>query len=106
MVTLTITDAPTHGLPGHRCTLSVSVSATILSSNNTFMLSNSNNKQQSAATLSGNSFFYCLNVKFISSGGYVSTGNIAGKDILEFNQETESWTVIGAIKEPRIAHAV
>ena len=48
MVSLTMTDAPTHGLPGHRCTLSVSVSATILSSNNTFMLSNSNNKQHSA----------------------------------------------------------
>ena len=56
--------------------------------------------------LSGNSFFYCLNVKFISSGGYVSTGNIAGKDILEFNQETESWTVIGAMKEPKYATAV
>ena len=56
--------------------------------------------------LSGNSFFYCLNVKFISSGGYVSTGKFAGKDILEFNLQTESWTVIGAMNEPRLGHSV
>ena len=56
--------------------------------------------------LFGNSFFCCLNVKCISSGGYVTTEKIAAKDILEFNQETESWTLIGAMKEPRVAHAV
>ena len=28
------------------------------------------------------------------------------KDILEFNQETESWTVIGAMKEPKSLHTV
>ena len=28
------------------------------------------------------------------------------KNILEFNQETESWTVIGTMREPRRIHAV
>ena len=28
------------------------------------------------------------------------------KEILEFNHETESWIVIGAMKEPRENHAV
>ena len=56
--------------------------------------------------LFGNLFYCCLNVKCISSGGYVSTESVAGKDILEFNLQTESWAVIGAMEEPRIAHAV
>ena len=56
--------------------------------------------------LFGNSFLCCLNVKCIFSGGYVSTGKFAGKDILEFNFQTESWTVIGAMKEPRLGHSV
>ena len=55
--------------------------------------------------LFGNLFYCCLNVKCISSGGYVSTESVAGKDILEFNLQTESWTVIGAMKEPRLAHS-
>ena len=53
--------------------------------------------------LFGNSFLCCLNVKCISSGG---NSQKKLKDILEFNLLTESWTVIGAMKEPRIAHAV
>ena len=52
--------------------------------------------------LFGNSFLCCLNVKCISSGG-LSTEKL--KDILEFNLQTESWTVIGAMKEPRVAHS-
>ena len=35
------------------------------------------------------------------SGGYSSR-----EEILEFNQETESWIVIGAMKEPRKLLAV
>ena len=27
-------------------------------------------------------------------------------EILEFNHETELWTVIGAMKEPKVGHAV
>ena len=53
--------------------------------------------------LFGNSFLCCLNVKCISSGG-LSTEKL--KDILEFNLQTESWTVIGAMKEPRHGHSV
>ena len=56
--------------------------------------------------LFGNLFNCCLNVKCISSGGWVSTERVAGKDILEFNHKTESWTVIGAMKEPRLGHSV
>ena len=42
----------------------------------------------------------------ISSGGY-GRGDIGmRKDILEFNQETDSWTVIGAMKEDKYGHAV
>ena len=52
--------------------------------------------------LFGNSFLCCLNVKCISSGGN-SPKKL--KDILEFNLLTESWTVIGAMKEPRLAHS-
>ena len=52
--------------------------------------------------LFGNSFLCCLNVKCISSGGN-SPKKL--KDILEFNLLTESWTVIGAMKEPRFAHS-
>ena len=58
--------------------------------------------------LFGNSFLCCLNVKCISSGGYSAEGyvRVQQKDILEFNLQTESWTVIGAMKEPRIFHSV
>ena len=52
--------------------------------------------------LFGNSFLCCLNVKCISSGG---NSQKKLKDILEFNLLTESWTVIGAMKEPRLAHS-
>ena len=52
--------------------------------------------------LFGNSFLCCLNVKCISSGG---NSQKKLKDILEFNLQTESWTVIGAMKEPRVAHS-
>ena len=55
--------------------------------------------------LFGKSFLCCLTVKCVFLGGY-STEKFAGKDILEFNLQTESWTVIGAMKEPRLAHAV
>ena len=40
---------------------------------------------------------------------FYSGGNDEGgprKDILEFNQETKSWTVIAAMNEPRTGHAV
>ena len=39
-------------------------------------------------------------------GGYDGVYTGIRKEILEFNQETESWTVIGAMKEPRENHAV
>ena len=48
-------------------------------------------------------FFWDTLYVCISSGGYDGDGR---KDILEFNHETESWTVIGAMKEPRHAHSV
>ena len=42
----------------------------------------------------------------INSGGY-GRGNIGiRKDILEFNHETDLWTVIGAMKEEKFEHAV
>ena len=53
--------------------------------------------------LFGNSFLCCLNVKCISSGGN-SPKKL--KDILEFNLLTESWTVIGAMKEGKHSNTV
>ena len=41
---------------------------------------------------------------FISSGG--AYGGDDRKEILEFNHETESWTVIGLMKEERLYHTV
>ena len=43
-------------------------------------------------------YLWLINVQYISSGGY-NGGN--KKEILEFNYETESWTVIGAMKEQK-----
>ena len=42
-------------------------------------------------------------IKCISSGGGYSSSS---KEILEFNFETEAWTVIGTMKEQRDQHAV
>ena len=40
---------------------------------------------------------------FFFSGGYSTSKR---KEIIEFNHQTESWTVIGGLKEPRVHHAV
>ena len=55
----------------------------------------------------GNSFYllFCDEIKCITLGGYDHFAS-PRKDILEFNQETESWTVIGAMKEQKSGHAV
>ena len=54
----------------------------------------------------GNSRFVIKedSLRFISSGGNSPRGY--RKDILEFNHESESWTGIGAMKEPKGLHAV
>ena len=58
--------------------------------------------------LFGNSLFLiklkCTYKRCISSGGEYSEGY--KKDVLEFIHETESWTVIGEMKEPKSDHAV
>ena len=41
-----------------------------------------------------------LNVHLFPDGN-VGQGNVPRKEISEFNQETESWTLIGTMKEPR-----
>ena len=53
-------------------------------------------------------YLWLINVQYISSGGYNGSGYNGGnrKEILEFNYETESWTVIGAMKEPKSAAEV
>ena len=56
----------------------------------------------------GNSLYLmilqCTYKRCISSGGEYSEGY--KKDVLEFIHETESWTVIGEMKEPKVDHAV
>ena len=52
----------------------------------------------------------CVYIQTISSGGHWwRNGNqcqFYSKEILEFNQESDSWIEIGAMKEPRYIHAV
>ena len=40
------------------------------------------------------------------TGGFTNEFNGYRTEIFEFNQETESWTEIGALKGPRCSHAV
>ena len=60
--------------------------------------------------LFGNLWFEIKYIKCISSGGNIYDlqllGDTTSIDILEFNHETESWTVIGAMKEKRRRHGV
>ena len=51
----------------------------------------------------GNSLFRMQQIQFTTSGG--NDGDFR-KEVLEFNYESESWTVIGAMKEARYHHAV
>ena len=43
---------------------------------------------------------------YISSGGHTGVHRDERKEILEFNPETESWTAIGVMKEPRSQFAM
>ena len=52
----------------------------------------------------GNSYFLGKRLsKCINAGGYSTSRR---KQIIEFNFTTESWTVIGEMKEARVHHAV
>ena len=56
--------------------------------------------------LFGNLWLEIKYIKCISSGGTQVQGDAVMIDILEFNHATESWTVIGAMKEKRRRHGV
>ena len=47
-----------------------------------------------------------INICCISPGGHGGISGGVKREILEFNQETESWSVIGAMKEGRYNHGV
>ena len=54
-------------------------------------------------------YFLSKYTGFISLGGYEGTGQYGRtrlNKILKFQQETETWTEIGTMKEAREAHAV